>query len=39
MRGGFWNDIPRLLRASDRTFYYPNYRFNYIGFRLRKIAQ
>ena len=34
LRGGSWLYAPRWVRAAHRNIYNPDYRFNYIGFRL-----
>lgn len=33
-RGGGWNEIAQVLRSADRSRYAPDYRTNYLGFRL-----
>ena len=33
-RGGSWYNYARLCRVSFRFYYFPSYRFNYLGFRL-----
>jgi formylglycine-generating enzyme required for sulfatase activity len=36
VRGGSWQDKPRLLRATNRFFYDAEHRFNSVGFRLAR---
>jgi formylglycine-generating enzyme required for sulfatase activity len=37
-RGGSWSNYPHDLRSSNRSYYYPTYRHDFNGFRLRKIV-
>ena len=37
-RGGSWNLYARSARAAIRYSYYPDYRFNFLGFRLARSA-
>jgi formylglycine-generating enzyme required for sulfatase activity len=34
IRGGSWNDDPGFLRASARFGNFPDFRYNFLGFRL-----
>ena len=34
LRGGSWSYRANYCRVSDRYYYYPDFRFNYLGFRL-----
>ncbi|WP_045225177.1 nSTAND1 domain-containing NTPase [Methyloterricola oryzae] len=36
MRGGSWEDVPGNVRSATRSARPPDYRFNWIGFRLAK---
>ena len=36
LRGGSWSNEPRRVRAAYRNFYYPDNRYNFIGFRLAR---
>ncbi len=33
-RGGSWGDPPTRARLADRDWYYPHYRYDYVGVRL-----
>ena len=35
-RGGSWGDGARICRSADRFGYTPDYRFNFLGFRLAR---
>jgi formylglycine-generating enzyme required for sulfatase activity len=34
LRGGSWDDTPRLCRAANRYYLDPTLRYYYVGFRL-----
>ena len=34
LRGGAWFNLPGLCRAASRDYYSPDYRDNFIGFRV-----
>lgn len=36
LRGGSWSNEPQNLRAANRYYHFPTFRFNLIGFRLAK---
>ncbi|MBV5299581.1 MAG: SUMF1/EgtB/PvdO family nonheme iron enzyme [Rhodoferax sp.] len=36
LRGGSWDDGPIILRSAFRDRYTPDYRSNYIGFRIAR---
>ena len=36
LRGGSWNDDPALCRVALRDYYAPDYRYDYLGFRLAR---
>jgi len=38
LRGGSWQDPPRLLRISDRFHYRPHFRASYVGFRCVRLS-
>lgn len=37
LRGGCWVSSGRWLRAADRRFARPDYRFDFAGFRLAQV--
>lgn len=36
LRGGSWNDVPRLLRSANRYRGIPGYRYFFLGFRVAR---
>jgi len=38
IRGGSWVNDPALVRCANRSYYTPDYRYSYLGFRLARTA-
>jgi sulfatase modifying factor 1 len=38
-RGGSWSSFPAYCRSANRSFDEPDYRFNYLGFRLAAVPE
>jgi formylglycine-generating enzyme required for sulfatase activity len=38
IRGGSWDSDARIVRAAVRLVYHPDYRIDYVGFRLARSA-